>query len=1244
MIFKNLKFRNKIILLPAVATLAFLLILVITQQFNRENDTLLTLIETGYAPASEVTSKLEADLANIQRSLQYAASAEDEDELKNVESIRESFLAKLEQGKKNVTLAGKDLDFIEQEFVSYFPLALQTTRKMIGGSMDDGVIASMKTMQNKYNTIKDKLTTLAGDSQKKMDLAVSNARQNQKTSISTTIAIIGLAILLLAGFSLILIRSITRPLGEIVQVANELARGNNDVESEIDSKDEIGELAQVFSTLIGTNQGLAEAARAIGKGDYSVPITLRSEQDTLGNALSVMKTNLINSSREIEEKNWLKTGQAELNDKMRGELDLSALSQNVIQYLCKYLKAQIGAIYLMDEEQNLRLVGSYAYQKRKNLSNVYKLGEGIIGQAALEKQPIVLANVPDDYIKINSGLGETSPQNIVVMPFMYEGEIKGVIELGSYSGFDEIQTRFFDDVLENIGITFNSSESRTKMKELLEKSQQQAEELQSQQEELRQINEELEGQTKSLKESEARLQQQQEELQQTNEELEEKTHELEKQSEDIRHKNNQLQEASAELEQKAQDLELTSKYKSEFLANMSHELRTPLNSLLILSKLLGENKNGNLTKKQVEFADTIHSSGADLLDLINEILDLSKVESGKIDLNIEQVEFKDFSEDLKRKFKHLAKDKGLAFDIKIAKGLPGTIESDKQRVEQIVKNFLSNAFKFTSKGSVTLEIDRPVTGVDLSGSGLDPSESVAIAVTDTGKGIPVDKHKLIFEAFQQEDGSTRRKYGGTGLGLSISRELAKLLGGEIHLQSEVGEGSTFTLFLPLKLSSRDKMKLSERVAVAPKTSVHQPVAEAPIPVAKVEEKRKPKKQALADDRKKIGKKDRSILIIEDDLRFARILLEHSHKKGFKCIVATDGEDGLEFAAEYKPHAIILDVNLPGIDGWTVMEKLKDNAVTRHIPVHFITATKKTMEAMRMGAIGFLSKPVSIKNLNGAFVKIEETISKDIKNLLVVEDDEDQRKSILELIGNGDVHTKAVARGEDAYQLLKKKNFDCVILDLGLEDISGFDLLEKIRKDKAISHIPIITYTGKELSREENLILKKYSESIIIKGARSPERLLEETSLFLHRIEKNLPEDKQKMLRIIHDKEEIFENKNVLVVDDDIRNVYAITNILEEKKMNVSIAQNGREALDSLKNNGRVDLVLMDIMMPEMDGYETMREIRKQVKFNNLPIIAITAKAMKGDKNKCIEAGANDYLSKPIDTEKLFSLMRVWLYK
>jgi CheY-like chemotaxis protein/signal transduction histidine kinase len=1003
----------------------------------------------------------------------------------------------------------------------------------------------------------------------------------------------------------------------------------------------------------------------------------------------VSSTHTATAEKKNERQSFLQTGLGQLNDKIRGELDLTTTATNIITHLCEYLDGKVGAFYVYRTEKKiLQLFGTYAYKERKNISSEFKVGEGMVGQAALEKKRILITDCPDDYVSITSGLGNAPPRHIMLYPIVLGDELMGVVEIGWLQESSALQLAFMDQTAENIAIAISTAKARGKMRALLEQTQQQASQLQDQQEqlrvsneeleeqskilreseaklqvqqeELRATNEELEEQSKILRESEAKLQVQQEELKATNEELEEQTELLRQQKEDVARKNADLERATALIEEKAADLAMANKYKSEFLANMSHELRTPLNSMLLLSKLLFDNKDGNLTEKQKDFAGTIHSSGSELLALINDILDLSKVEAGKLELNLEKANLAEFAKSMERNFQHIAQEKGLTLTTIQGPDLPESIFTDRQRLDQILRNLLSNAFKFTSKGGITFTIGRPDDGTFLSSAtGLDLATTIAISIADTGIGIPKEKQKVIFEAFQQADGTTSRKYGGTGLGLSISRELARLLGGELQLQSEEGKGSTFTLYLPEaleKVATKGSPRLEKPSKTAIKKSPPKPSekpSEKPTEKEDGPQKAGPAKseppssslgvEMIPDDRKDTSPQDKSILIIEDDPKFAKVLCDLSREKGFKVLVAGDGETGLHFADYYVPSAIILDVGLPGIDGFAVMSRLKENAPTRHIPVHFISASDMNLDALRMGAVGYFTKPVSMEQLDKAYGAIEQIISRKAKNLLLVEDNEAQKKAITELIGNGDIHITSVSTGQEAYDQLLSGKFDCMILDLGLPDMSGMELLEKIRNDESIMRVPIIVYTGRDLTKEEKMTLDEYAEKVIIKGAKSPEKLLDETTLFLHRVEADLPEHQRKMLRMIHDKESILKDKEVLLADDDMRNVFAISNTLEEKGMKVLVAKNGKEALECLETKPDIDLVLMDIMMPEMDGYEAIREIRKKDNLKNIPIIALTAKAMKGDRSKCIEAGANDYLAKPVDTEKLFSMLRVWLY-
>lgn len=1039
-------------------------------------------------------------------------------------------------------------------------------------------------------------------------------------------------------------KRIISDLKKLINFLKKFAVGNVKDSVTTSRKDEIGDAMKSLRVLQMNLSGKTDVATQIADGNLDVKVEVLSAEDELGLAMQTMRDNIQSSITEIERQNWLKTGVSGLNDIMRGEQDLKTLARNIISYLTKYSDAKLGAIYMKNGEDELELVGSYAFNKRKGNKNTFKIGQGLIGQAALERQTILFNNIPEDYISVSSGLGEAVPTGVIVSPLVYEDDLKAVIEIGTVGNFDKIHMEYLNQVAENIAIAINSAQSRQKLQELLEKTQQQAEELQTQQEELRVTNEELQSQQEELRVTNEELEAQAKALKESEEVLKAKhgelitaNSELEKQKEQIQIKNADLENTRLELEEKAEQLEMTSKYKSEFLANMSHELRTPMNSIQILSKLLAENKESNLTEKQVEFANTIFSSGTDLLELINEILDLSKIEAGKMVLNLGDLSLTQLQVYLKQNFEHMVEHKGLYLKINTGKNLPVKITTDRQRVEQILKNLISNAIKFTTEGGITVSIS-PITGKEkLSAPDLEAGKGICISVADTGIGIPKDKQQLIFEAFQQADGTTSRKYGGTGLGLSISRELVKMLHGEIKIQSEPGKGSEFSIFLPFSIEDTIPAETEPE-------SDKEPVQENKT--EKLPEPVKPKLTVneIRDDRHEITAGDRSILVIDDDPRFARILFDLIREKGFKCILAEDGEAGLQMANQYDPSAVILDIGLPRIDGWTVMERLKSNPGTRHIPVYFISAHDRKLDAMKMGAIGYLTKPVNKEHLDTAFDKIESMISKKIKNLLIVEDDKDMRRSIQELLDNSDVKITAVDKGAGVPELLGKKEIDCMVLDLGLKDISGFDLIEKIKSDPAFRDLPVIIYTGRELNKKEQQRLNKYAESIIIKGAKSPERLKDEVSLFLHSVGSETTEQDEKTSFASKDHNGSFKGKKILVVDDDVRNIFALSSVLGEKDMVVEVAENGKEALQKIEKSDGLDLILMDIMMPEMDGYETMRRIRRKSEYHSLPIIALTAKAMKGDRQKCIEAGASDYLSKPIDIEKLLSLMQVWLYK
>ncbi|HEY2542155.1 MAG TPA: response regulator, partial [Gaiellaceae bacterium] len=911
-----------------------------------------------------------------------------------------------------------------------------------------------------------------------------------------------------------------------------------------------------------------------------------------------------------------------------------------------------GAFFLMEDADtpHLRLISSYGLKQRKTASNRFALGESLIGQAALEKQSIVLLDPPDDYVKIASGLGQSTPRAVVVMPVLFEDQVMAVIELASFEPFTDVQRAFLDQLGETIGIVLNTIQATMRTEELLRQSQaltqelqERSEELQSQQEELKRANVELEQQAQTLKASEELLQSQQEELQQTNEELEEKAQLLSEQNRRIEIKNREIELARMALQERAEQLALSSRYKSEFLANMSHELRTPLNSLLILARLLAENAESNLTPKQIEFAQTIHHAGSDLLQLINDILDLSKVEAGKMEVHVTDVSLGSVRDYAERTFGPLAEEKGLGLDVEIGAAVPETIFTDEVRLQQVLKNLLSNAVKFTETGGVVMRIDGAPDEVQFALPELAAAESVvAFSVTDTGIGIPDEKLNVIFEAFQQADGTTSRRYGGTGLGLNISREIANLLGGEIRVRSELGRGSTFTLYLPAVFTEPSHLSaLEDNLArlVGEGRDLLRTTTPAPAldPALLLP-------GDIDDDRDGIADGDRVVLVVEEDADVARTMLDAAHERGFKAVVARRGDAGLALAHALRPSAILLDTSLPAMDGWAVLDELKHSPATRHIPVHIVSANDGKTHALRAGALAVLEKPLVEERVAETFERMARFIDRQVKSLLVVEDDVTQRESIVDLVAADDVVITTAASCAEARDILADRDFDCMVLDLRLPDGSGFELLEQIDGDDRLATLPVIVYTGADLTEAEDTQLRRYAEAIVVKDARSPERLLDETSLFLHRVEAKLPRQKRRLLEQAHTAESVFRGKKVLIVDDDVRNVFALTSALEANGMDVSFAENGRAGIEALRENPDVDLVLMDIMMPELDGYEAMRAIREMPEFTDLPIISLTAKAMKGDRDRSIESGASDYITKPVDTDQLLSLMRVWLYR
>lgn len=1037
-------------------------------------------------------------------------------------------------------------------------------------------------------------------------------------------------------------------------VAKLMAKGDYTEKAEVRSENDV--LGKSMNQMVESFRQVVEQANRIAKGDYSVTVVPRSDKDTLNVALFEMTRTLEANAIRNKNQNWLKSGINELDAGLSGQSNTEALSKSIISFTSRYLEAQIGLIYIFeDQDDTLKLMASYGADiENEKLVKEVKPGKGMIGQVAVDKKTIIISHNDDHQPVIELGESTLQPRQHLLVPLVHEGKLFGVIEYASINTFDEVKLTFVELSAINIAIAIKTVLASERVRLLLAQTQEQANELAVQQEELRQANEELQEQTSALKVSEENLQAQQEELKVTNEELEERTKALEIQRDAIKQKNIELEQARKEIEQKAKDLELASRYKSEFLANMSHELRTPLNSILVLSQLLNENRKNHLDEKEQEYAKTINSSGSDLLELINEILDLSKVESGKIDLYIENLYFDDLTNFIQKSFGPVADKKGLELFVNIANNLPEFIRTDVQRLYQVIKNLYSNAIKFTHEGSITLNVYRPDNTIVLHHKHLSPEKTIAFAVHDTGIGIPQDKLDLIFEAFKQADGTTSRKYGGTGLGLSISKGFTELLGGEIQVESIEGEGTTFTMFMPENYTEptnkdevQSKVELLEKGNPAPDTAADEQETDQ-IESTGSTPKKLPKEQLVVeeanDDRNAILEGDLTLLVIDDDKTFTKILYDLAHEHRFKCLIAYDGESGLHYADYYRPNAIILDIGLPGIDGYEVMARLKRNKRTRHIPVHYISAADKTIDSLKQGAIGYLSKPVSKDSLEAVFNKIEAIVSNPLKKLLIVEDEESMRISISNLMSGDNIKIDAVSSGEEAIEKLDAETYDCMILDLGLKKMTGFELLERIKKNDKLNTLPIVVYTARELSKEEDLKLQVYASSIILKGARSFERLLSETTLFLHQVESDLSEKKQDMLRKIHNREDVLNGKTVLIVDDDMRNVFALTSVLEGYEIKVIFAKNGKEGIDKLEANPQVNLVLMDIMMPEMDGYEAMRIIRKNARYKQLPIIALTAKAMKDDREKCLAAGANEYLSKPVDTAKLVSLLRVWLYR
>ncbi|WP_085317506.1 response regulator [Derxia lacustris] len=1023
-----------------------------------------------------------------------------------------------------------------------------------------------------------------------------------------------------------------------------------------------------FAGLIGAEEAMREQrnAQASATITYAVAATLligllsgvglalngRRQIRSLAELYGASLDAAARHARALERDAWMSGGETELAAAKAGERTAESVAAEVLTFFARRFGATLGAAYLSRDLVHFDRVAVHAFTPDAAHPARIVRNAGLIGQTAADGRPRALDALPDDYLRVTSALGGAAPRHLRLFAAHGDRGVNAVIELGFMQPPHEAFDEFVQTVEGRIGRAIDAAIYRERLHDVLTETQRLNEELQAQQEELKVANEELEEQSRVLRESQARMENQQAELEQNNEQLDQRNQLLDAQKRQLDERNAALREAQAQLLARAEELQRASRYKSEFLANMSHELRTPLNSTLILARLLADNPRGNLDEEQVRFAESIVTAGNDLLNLINDILDLSKVEAGKLDIRPERVALAGLLGELEQLFRPIADAKGLAFELELRAGLPESLVTDPLRLQQILKNLLANACKFTDAGSVRL-VAAPA-----------PDGRIALTVEDSGIGIPPEQQAAVFEAFRQADGTVSRKYGGTGLGLSISRELAGLLGARLGVESAPGQGSRFTLTLPLDLADAvpadpllrtgQLAALTEALGTAPAGAAAAPASDAatapsarlgrahgdtPAPALDTTPRARP-----VDDRDRLDAGARTVLVIEDDPAFGRILFDLAHEMRFNCLLAETADDGIADAREHLPDAVLLDMKLPDHSGLTVLEQLKHDGATRHIPVHVVSALDNAQTALQMGAIGHVLKPTDRDALKGMFTRIEGKLAQKIKHVLVVEDDATQRDAMARLIGDDEVQITAVALAEEALAALRDTVFDCMVVDLTLPDMAGRELLRRMAEGDICSFPPVIVYTGRVLTREEEDDLRRYSRSIIIKGARSPERLLDEVTLFLHRVEKTLPPERQQMLRAVRNREQAFEGRRVLLVDDDVRNIFALTSALEHKGASVVIARNGREALDRLDAQPDLDLVLMDIMMPVMDGYEAMREIRQQPRFARLPIIGVTAKAMRDDQEKCIAAGANDYLSKPVDLDKLISLIRVWMPK
>jgi HAMP domain-containing protein/CheY-like chemotaxis protein/signal transduction histidine kinase len=1088
-----------------------------------------------------------------------------------------------------------------------------TEGKLGGQAQVPGVAGTWKDLTDNVNVMAANLTEQVRGIVKVVT-AVANGELTQKLTVNAKGEVLALA------------ETINNMTGTLATFADQVTTVAREVgvEGRLGGQANVPGAAGTWKALTGnvnlladnlTNQvrAIAEVATAVTKGDLtrSIQVEASGEVAELKDNINTMIDNLRLTTDRNTEQDWLKTNLARFTGMLQGQRDLATVGRLLLSELAPLVDAQQGVIYQMetDDSAEMVLLSAFASAGEDGHLRRLKIGEGLIGQCAAEKRRMLIADLPSNTLSIRSGLFQAIPRNVIVLPVLFEDRVKAVIELASLGTFTPSHLAFLEQLTASIGIVLNSIEATMQTEGLLKQSQQLATELQMQQKE----------------------------LQQTNEQLAQKAQQLAEQNVEVERKNQEIEQARRALEEKAKELALTSKYKSEFLANMSHELRTPLNSILVLGQQLSDNPDGNLTPKQVEFSRTIHGAGTDLLNLITDILDLSKIESGTVSVEAEEIFFVSLLGMLERPFRHEAESRHLTFELNTDPQLPQSLVTDSKRLQQVLKNLLSNAFKFTEQGGIRLAVSKATGGWSEDHPILGKAASVvAFEVADTGIGIPFDKQRIIFEAFQQADAGTSRKYGGTGLGLAISRELASLLGGEIQLRSAPGKGSTFILYLPLTYTGSSSAGAVE-MERGGQTSL------APLALSATAGTEQASEQ-IDDDRGRLEPGDAVLLIVEDDLHYARLLCDLSRDKGFKVLLATRGSEALALAREYRPTAVSLDVFLPDMLGWTVLNHLKQDPGTRHIPVQMLTLDEDRHHGLTRGAFAFVTKPTTPEGIKAALTRIKQYATPRRKRLLVVEDNPAEQLSITELLGDKDIDITVAARGMQALAAVMEQSFDCVVLDLRLPDISGFEVLERFRDTPSLNDLPVVVFTGKELSADEDARLQNLARSVVVKGVESPERLLDETALFLHRVVDDLPPEKQNMIEQLHRSDDALVGRKVLVVDDDVRNIFALSSVLERRGMTVLTAGTGLEAIRTLESTPDVAILLMDIMMPEMDGYETMQAIRQKSTLQRLPIIALTAKAMKGDREKCLEAGASEYLAKPVNTEQLLSALRRWLHR